>query len=89
MIKTTVIALLTAASLAGVAAPAYASAFGDVSPEFRSFVADSIVADLNQKGVHATSVEEWGDLIRAYVTNDNGTQTMEFFTPGSLQPVTK
>lgn len=90
MIKNTVIALVAAVSLAGIAAPAFAdtnAAFGDVSPEFRSFVADSIVSQLNQKGVNATSVEEWGNLVRAYVTLEDGTQVMQFFTPGSLKPV--
>ena len=89
MIKNTLIALIAAAAMAGVAAPAMAdTAFGDGSPEMREFVADSIVSRLQNQGVAATEVEEWGDLVRAYVTGADGTQTMQLFTAGSLQPVT-
>jgi hypothetical protein len=88
MIKTTVIALVAAVSLAGFAAPAFAdTAFGDGSPEMREFAANSILSRLQQQGVNASSVEEWGDLVRAYVTLDDGSQVMQFFTAGSLQPV--
>jgi hypothetical protein len=62
-------------------------AFGDGSSEMRDFTADSILVRLQQQGVNATGVEEWGDLVRAYVTLDDGRQVMQFFTAGSLQPV--
>ena len=71
MIKKTIIALVAAASLAGVAAPAMADAFGDGSSEMREFTADSILIRLQNQGVNATSVEEWGDLVRAFVTLDD------------------
>jgi hypothetical protein len=90
MIKKTVIALVAAASFAGVVAPAMADtgAFGDGSPEMREFTADSILSSLQNKGVNATSVEEWGGLVRAYVKLDNGAQAMQLFVPGSLEQVT-
>jgi len=89
MIKNTLIALVAAASMVGVAAPAMAdTAFGDGTPEMREFIADSILVRLQQQGVAATDVEEWGDLVRAFVTNPDGTQSMQLFTPGLLQPVT-
>ena len=53
----------------------------------RDFTADSIVAQLREKGVNATSVEDWSGLIRAYVTLEDGSQTMQFFKPGSLEQV--
>ena len=90
MIKNTVIALVAVAAFAGAAAPAFAdySAFGDdSSTEMRDFTADSIVAQLQQKGINATSVEDWSGLIRAYVTLEDGSQTMQFFQPGSLEQV--
>lgn len=89
MIKNTVIALIAAASFAGAVAPAMADteAFGTGSTEMREFTADSILTSLHQKGVNATAVEEWGGLVRAYVTLDNGQQTMELFQPGSLEKV--
>ena len=90
MIKNTVIALVAAASFAGAAVPAFAdySAFGDdSSTEMREFTADSIVAQLQQKGINATSVEDWSGLIRAYVTLEDGTQVMQLFTPGTLNAV--
>ena len=90
MIKNTIIALVATAAFAGAAAPAFAdySAFGDdSSTEMREFTANSIVAELNQRGINATDVEDWSGLIRAYVTLEDGTQVMQFFTPGSLQQV--
>lgn len=90
MIKNTVIALIAAATLAGAVAPAFADsngAFGSGSSDDREFVASSILANLRHQGVNASSVEEWSDLVRAYVTLEDGTQTMQLFTPGTLQPV--
>lgn len=89
MFKNTAIALVAAAAVAGVAAPAMADTEGlfTGSPEFQQFQQDSIVTRLQQQGVNATAVEEWSGLIRAYVTQADGTQTMQFFVPGSLQPV--
>ena len=88
MIKNTIIALLAATTMVGIAAPAMAdTAFGDGTPEMREFVADGILTRLQQQGVNATSVEEWDELVRAFVTLPDGTQTMQFFTAGSLQPV--
>lgn len=87
MIKNTVIALVAAASIFGAAAPAMAGAFGDGDADSRQFVSEIILAGLHDKGVNATSVEEWGDLVRAFVVQADGTETMEFFTPVQLQPV--
>ncbi|SEP59275.1 hypothetical protein SAMN05428969_0024 [Devosia sp. YR412] len=90
MLKTTVLALVAATAFAGAAAPAFAdyTAFNDTdSIEMRDFQADAIVAELNQRGVNASSVEDWSGLIRAYVTLEDGTQTMQFFVPGSLEQV--
>lgn len=91
MIKNTIFALVAATALAGAAAPAFAdnNVFGDnASREMREFTADSIVAELRHKGINATEVEDWSGLIRAYVTLEDGTQTMQFYTPGSLEQVT-
>ena len=89
MVKNTVIALVAAASLAGVAVPAFANetAFGDGTPEMREFVADSVLTELQRKGVNATAVEDWSGLIRAFVTLEDGSQTMQFYKPGSLEQV--
>lgn len=89
MIKNTIIALVTAAAVAGVAAPALADSEGlfHGSLESQQFAADSIVAQLQQRGINATAVEDWSGLVRAFVTLEDGTQTMQFFTPGSLEPV--
>lgn len=90
MIKNTVIALVAAVAFAGAAAPAFAneSAFGDASStEMREFTQNSIVAELQQRGINASNVEDWSGLIRAYVTLEDGTQVMQFYTPGSLQQV--
>ena len=36
--------------------------------------------------VNASSVEEWGSFVRAFVTLEDGTQVMQLFTPDYLQP---
>lgn len=98
MVKNTIIALIAAASLAGVAVPAFAAApetevtqndtaFGSGSVEMREFIADSVLTELQQRGINATAVEDWSGLIRAYVTLEDGSQTMQFFQPGSLEQV--
>ena len=98
MIKNTLIALVAAASFAGVAVPAFAepapvesveidTAFGGGSIEMRDFIAESVLSQLQQKGINATAVEDWSGLIRAYVTLEDGSQTMQFFQPGSLEQV--
>lgn len=99
MIKNTIIALVAAASLGAVAVPAFAAApepvestesetaFGTGSVEMREFIADSVLTQLQQKGINATAVEDWSGLIRAYVTLEDGSQTMQFFKPGSLEQV--
>lgn len=98
MVKNTIIALIAAASFAGVAVPAFAAplveetnqvdtAFGGGSVEMRDFIADSVLTQLRQKGINASAVEDWSGLIRAYVTLDNGSQVMQFYKPGSLEQV--
>lgn len=87
MIKNTIIALVAAASLAGVAAPAFASTEASITDNTPAFDADFVLVRLHDQGVKATNVEEWGDLVRAYVTQDDGTQVMKFFTTDTLTPV--
>lgn len=84
MSKNTIIALVTAASLAGIGAPAFAaqSLVND-----SSFDNSTIIARLHDQGVKASAVEEWGDLVRAYVTLEDGTTTMQFFSNDTLTPV--
>lgn len=53
----------------------------------RAFARQSILARLQAQGVNATSVESWGGLVRAYVVQENGAQTMQFFTPDTLTQV--
>lgn len=100
MVKNTVIALLAAASFAGVAVPAFAApeppaeavsidtVFGSGSPEMREITANSVITQLQQRGINASAVEDWSGLIRAYVTLDDGSQVMKFYRPGSLEEVT-
>ena len=92
MIKTTIVALIAAASLVGVAAPAYADTtagvFGYGDNDAQDWVADSVLTRLQQQGVNATSVDAWGGLVRAYVTQEDGKQVMQFYTPDSLTQVT-
>ena len=90
MIKNTVIALVAVATFAGAAAPAFAeSIFGDnPSSATRDFTSNSIISQLQQRGINVSSVEDWNGLVRAYVTQEDGTQAMQFYTPDSLVQVT-
>jgi hypothetical protein len=97
MIKNTVIALLTVATLVGAAAPAFAepnTAIGlddfngeELDQSGYDTAAQNILTRLQEKGVNATAVEDWGGLVRAYVTLDDGRQVMQLFTPGTLEQI--
>jgi hypothetical protein len=85
MIKTSLIALATVATVSLAAFPAFADSeiFGSGDQDLAKA---SIVAQLRQDGVNANSVDEWDGYVRAYVTLDDGHQVMRFFEPGSLKP---
>ncbi|MDB5615344.1 MAG: hypothetical protein JWQ22_2997 [Devosia sp.] len=89
MIKNTVIALVAVATFAGAAAPAFAeSIFGDNPSEAtRQFTSNSIISQLQQRGINVSSVEDYNGLVRAYVTLEDGKQAMQFYTPDSLVQV--
>lgn len=89
MIKNSILALVAATTLVGATLPAFADSeiFGDGSEGTYEFTADSLVNRLQAQGVNATSVEEWGGFVRAYVVLEDGTETMQLFTPGLLEPV--
>ncbi len=83
--KKTIAIALTTATMLGMAAPALAAPFGDGDSDARDFAAFGILSTLQQRGVEATAVEEWGDYVRAYVTNADGSQSMVMFDPITLQ----
>ncbi|GLQ55982.1 hypothetical protein [Devosia nitrariae] len=87
MIKTSLVALATVAAFAGVAVPAMADTNDDSD---NSYVRDAQIAqiELRQQGVPASSVDEWNGLWRAFVVNDDGTQSMKFFDKTTLAPIT-
>jgi sugar/nucleoside kinase (ribokinase family) len=85
MIKNTVIALATVAALAGVAAPAMASSLLTTTTD-NDFDAAYVLAQVQDKGINADSVEEWGDYVVATVTED-GKQTLVYLTPVMLEVV--
>src|SRR5690606_16497604 len=97
MIKNTVIAIVAAATLAGVAAPAFAepnSAIGlddfngeESDQSSYDTAAQNILSRLRDKGVNANAVENWGGLVRAFGTLEAGRQIMQFFSPGTLEQV--
>lgn len=88
MIKNTLVALMTVVAISGAAAPAFAYSLAEDRDSAGQYFSDSnVLARLHEKGIDATSVEAWGGLIRAFVPQDNGGVTMQFFAPGSLEPV--
>jgi allantoicase len=91
MIKSSILALLAVAAMGSVAAPAFAAAgvTNDSNHADGNYLdSQSVIARLQEQGVNATSVEHWGTLIRAFVTQPDGTQVSQLFNPDTLKPVT-
>ena len=90
MIKNKLIALAAAATVAGLAAPAFAPpgviSNNDTENGWSQFTQYSVLASLQQRGVDATSVEQWGPYLRAYVQNPDGTVQQKFFDPDTFAP---
>jgi len=95
MLKKSLIALSTVAVIAVGALPAFA-ATDDVFyvPQGTSVGVNqlddakaNVAAQLNQQGIKATDVDQWGGYVRADVTLPNGTHAVRFFEPGTLAPV--
>lgn len=93
MIKNSVVALVAAAALAGVAVPAMAApepvkeTVTSSEIETPAFNSDYVLYQLQAKGVNATAVEEWGSYVRAYVIGQDGRRVMQFFDPDTLVQV--
>lgn len=93
MIKNTMLALVATASLVGVAIPASAS--DSLTTSFAShdnggystWDAQVDVAKLRQKGINAISAEDWNGYVRAFVADETGKQTMQYFDRDTLAPV--
>lgn len=92
--KTQSLAMLAAAGLMVLSAPAFASGSSSSNNSFFGFDSGSValgkmnvIQQLHSQGVNATAVEQWGRYIRAYVRTKNGKTEMELFTPTTLQPV--
>ncbi|HEY8595532.1 MAG TPA: hypothetical protein VIL84_09830 [Devosiaceae bacterium] len=95
-----VIALGAAAIISLATLPAFAQPivvpvndagiFGDGGPTDSSVLLSKAgyIARLHAQGVDATSVEQWGPYLRAFVKDANGHSAMKLFDPNTLQPVT-
>lgn len=88
MIKNSVIALVSAAALAGIAVPVIAAPPPPepVEEASETFNAEYVQYQLEAQGVNASAVEQWGSYIRAYVTGPDGRVTMQFFHEDTLAP---
>lgn len=93
MIKNSILALTTAALVAGVALPVFAAPAPVESTDVdTSYLTDEVANDytllrLHEKGINATSIEEWNGKIRAFVVQEDGTQAMQLFDADTLAPV--
>lgn len=93
MIKNSILALTTAALVAGIAVPTFAAqAPSDSNDVDKSYLTDEVANDytllrLHEKGINATSIEEWNGQVRAFVTQEDGTQAMQIFDADTLTPV--
>jgi len=90
MLKKSLIALGAVAVLAAGALPSLASTdavFGDSLYTQTDLAKSAVQQELRQKGIDATSVDEWGGYVRADVKLANGTTEVRFFEPVGLTPV--
>ena len=95
-VATLAIAALLSLGLGTAISPAFAksistceddvvnSSAGDYSSAIESN-APAILASLQQKGVNAQDVSDWGGCVRADVIKKDGSTAMEFFDPDTLQ----
>jgi len=95
MLKKSLIALSTVAALAAGAFPAFAATDLVFNvPQGTSTGVNqlddakaNVTTLLNQQGIKATDVDQWGGYIRADVTLPNGNHAVRFFQPDTLAPV--
>lgn len=93
MIKNSILVLTTVALVAGAALPAFAAVIETSSNDTdKSYLTGEVANDytllrLQEKGVKATSVEDWNGLVRAFVIKEDGTQAMQLFDADTLAPV--
>ena len=83
--KTFTIATLVA--LAGLSALPVMAKDIDTDTSINGRSEFAIESALRDQGIRVSNVEQWGDYIRAWVPNDNGGETQQFFDIDSLQPV--
>ena len=90
MLKKSLIALGAVAVLAAGALPSFASTdavFGNNNYTQIDLAKSAVQQELQQKGINATNVDEWGGYVRADVKLADGTTAIRFFQPVSLTPV--
>ncbi len=99
MNKLLIAVLLTSVGYAGIglAAATPAAAAQAVAAPMQSFCdgtyadinanKDEITQRLSEKGINATSIEEWNGCVRAFVQNANGHESMVLLDPTTLQPI--
>jgi hypothetical protein len=92
MIKNSILALTTAVLVAGSALPAFAAQAPAETDNDNGYITGEVANDytllrLHEKGINATSVEDWNGLVRAFVIKEDGTQAMQLFDADSLAPV--
>jgi hypothetical protein len=85
MIKTSLIALVTVATVSLTALPAFAESevFGSGDQDIAK---QNVISALQRNGVDATGVDEWDGYVRAYVKLADGRHVMQFFDADTLAP---
>src|SRR5690349_16030307 len=79
------LSLAVLVTLSSFAVPAFANEAD--SDDIHGRTEFAVESALRERGVTASRVEEWGPLIRAWVSDGNGGSTMQFFDADTLQPV--
>lgn len=91
MLKTLIAASFATLTLVAVAVPASAAEPLTVACSTTDYsITDnesSIAANLANLGYDVSGVEEWSGCVRAYITNADGSTSMAYFNPLTLEQV--
>lgn len=82
-----VLAALILSATAGSVAAADLDSGADAETLIFGRSESATISALEQRGVKATRVEQWGQYVRAFVTEDNGSRSQQFFARDGLSRV--
>jgi len=89
MNKLALSSLAALVAVVGLSAPALASSLtsSDTSPSDDNFNEEIVLQQLKARGIDASGLSDWNGVIRATVTQADGSSTFQYFEIDTLRPV--